>query len=466
MMQRHGLLIMGSRCLLQTIAALLLLAVTAPLALAVPVGATAGETYPFTLSGVVRRALPSVVTIRAQLPPLPEELHAITSLFPFLVGTQPHVPEEELRAMGSGFIIDAQRGLILTNSHVVEGAVEIVVSLYDGARLPATVLGSDPATDVAILRIEPTNMPPLAFADSDLLEVGDFVLSVGNPLGIGQSVSTGIVSGLHRAQVGISDYEDFIQTDAATNMGDSGGPLLDLDGNIIGVVSAKLEHNDQNVGIGFAIPANMARAVMEQLLAHGDIKRGQIGVIAKNRDETVRVRQLRASGEPLGAELASVAAGSSAAAAGLAPGDVIVAFDGKPIRDANDFHNKLGLARQGHILNLGVARADRSFTARVVVNPPAPRRLEGSALNELLEGVAFQFEPPVLMTEVADVEAVSVHPESRAFAGGLRPGDIVVSLNDHLLEGPEDFSTQLKGKGKRLLLGLSRHGRRVFVLIE
>jgi S1-C subfamily serine protease len=442
---------------------LTLCAVPAP---AVPVGTTAEETRLLTLSPVMRKVLPSVVTIRSQLQPRPEEMDALRSLFPFLFGGQADAPQEELRATGAGFMIDSRRGLIVTNSHVVEGAEQIAVTLFDGAKVSATVLGADPATDVAVLKIEEANVPALAFADSDTLEVGDFVISVGNPFGIGVSATTGIVSALHRTQLGLVRYDDFIQTDANTNIGDSGGPLVDSDGHVVGVISATLEHKDQNSGFGFAIPANLAQAVVAQILAHGDIKRGQIGVTARDLADSPRARQLRATGTLMGAELASVEAGSVAAAAGLVSGDVILAFDGRPIRNAADFRNQLALTREGARVNLSAARGERIFAASVVLQPVVPKLLEGEALNGLLAGVVFQFVPAVVPADVPEIEVASLTPEGRAAKAGIRAGDVVASVNDQLVDGPEDFSALLKGKERRLLLGLVRNGRRVFILIE
>jgi S1-C subfamily serine protease len=407
-----------------------------------------------------------VVTIRAQWKTDPAETAALRTLLPFLFGGAREGAPEELRSTGSGFIVDAQRGLIVTNSHLVEGAENVVVTLYDGAKLPATVLGADPPTDIAVLQIEPTGLPSLGFADSDLLEVGDFVISVGNPFGIGQSATTGIVSALHRSQVGMNRYEDFIQTDAATNMGDSGGPLVDLEGNVIGVISATLEHNDQNSGIGFSVPANMAQAVMLQLINHGEIRRGQIGVTARDPADSARTRQLRAGGAHLGAELVTVEANAAAATAGLASGDVVLAFDGKPIRNAADFRNKLALVREGARVTLSASRGELIFTASVAMAPLARQQLPGAAAGELLQGVIFQFVRPVLPTDVPDIEVASVDAGSRAFDAGVRTGDVVLSVNDRVVDGPEDFSALIKGKERRLLLGLSRNGRRVFALIE
>jgi Do/DeqQ family serine protease len=298
-----------------------------------------------------------------------------------------NIPEQQQRmretqASGSGVIVDARQGYVVTNNHVVENADVVEVTTKDNRRFRARLVGRDPDTDIAVLKIEPTNLTALEFGDSDRLEVGDFVLAIGNPFGLGQTVTSGIVSALGRSGLGIEGYEDFIQTDASINPGNSGGALVDLTGRLIGINTAILAPGGGNIGIGFAVPINMVKLVMEQLIRYGEVKRGRIGVAIQ--ELTPEVAQAIGTPRTEGALIAQVAPGSSAERSGLRSGDIVTAVNNVPIRSATQLRNRIGLTRVNETLDLTVERRGQARTVSVRIDQvenssgerttPRPRR--------------------------------------------------------------------------------------------
>ena len=267
--------------------------------------------------------------------------------------------QREVQGQGSGVIVDAAKGYVLTNHHVVANANTITITLNDGRSMSATKIGSDEATDIAVLKIDrPDRLTAVPFGEPDQLKVGDFVIAVGNPFGLGQTVTSGIISALGRAGVNIEGYEDFIQTDASINPGNSGGALIDMNGKLIGINSAIISPGGAgNIGIGFAIPVDMARSVMDQLIKYGDVKRGRLGVGIDNvaLDEAAKL----GAG---GVKVTAVEAGSAAEKAGLAVNDVIVTFNGINVRSTRDLVNKVGLTRAGNTVQLSVLRNGKRQT--------------------------------------------------------------------------------------------------------
>jgi Do/DeqQ family serine protease len=285
-------------------------------------------------------------------------------------------PEErETQATGSGVIVDAARGYVLTNGHVVENATRIDVTTKDNRRFTAKLIGRDNDTDVAVLQIPATNLTGVPTGDSDRLQVGDFVLAIGNPFGLGQTVTSGIVSALGRSGLGIEGYEDFIQTDASINPGNSGGPLVNLEGQCVGINTAILAPGGGNIGIGFAVPINMARRVMEQLIRYGEVKRGRIGVAIQ--DLTPDLAQAMNSAHSEGAVIAKVEPGSPAERAGLHRGDLVVAVDGVPVHSGTQLRNTIGLTRIGNQVDLTVDRSGSEY--RVPVPVEAARSADAGA---------------------------------------------------------------------------------------
>lgn len=273
--------------------------------------------------------------------------------------------EKEINATGSGVIVDAAKGYVLTNNHVVEQVSTVQITTKDGRQFAARVMGRDPATDIAVLQITtPTGLKAMPFGDSDVLEVGDFVIAIGNPFGLGQTVTSGLVSALSRTGLGKQGYEDFIQTDAAINPGNSGGALVDLKGQLVGINTAIISPGGGNVGIGFAVPINIARRVMEQLVQYGEVRRGQIGISIRDLGADLAAKQ-----SYQGALITEMASGSPAERAGLQKGDIVKAVDSRPIKSASQLRNLIGLIPVGGRVELQFERNGAVHSANVEVGP-------------------------------------------------------------------------------------------------
>ncbi len=334
-----------------------------------------GQPLP-SLAPMLERVLPAVVHIATRGRPAAGAARR-DPLFERFFGAPPGDEVEE--GLGSGVIIDARRGHVVTNAHVVEGAESIRVTLRDGRHFSARLLGSDPAADIAVLRIAPDHLTALPLADSSRLRVGDFVVAIGNPFGLEQTVTSGIVSALGRRGLGIESYEDFIQTDASINPGNSGGALVNLRGELVGINTAILGPNGASIGIGFAIPVNMARAIAEQLVQYGEVRRGRLGIgIQDLTPELAGAFHIRPT---RGAVVAQVVPGSAAERAGLRVGDVIVRVNGRPVRDASQLRNEVGLLRVGSRVELEVMRDGKSLRLSTEVAPPPRAEPRGQQLS-------------------------------------------------------------------------------------
>jgi Do/DeqQ family serine protease len=417
-----------------------------------------------TLAPLIKKVTPSVVNIAIKGHIAQEQNPLFNDPFFRRFFDLPELPaEREIRAAGSGVIVDAQQGLVVTNNHVVEHADEIAVTLADGRRFQATRVGADADTDVAVIKIPARSLAALPLGDSDRLEVGDFVVAIGNPFGLGQTVTSGIVSALRRTGLGIKGYEDFIQTDAPINPGNSGGALVNLRGELIGINTAIIGPSGGNVGIGFAIPANMVRDVMDQLVKFGEVRRGQLGIMIQ--DLTPELAQaMGLSDQQTGAVIAKIEPGSAAERAGLRVGDVITEVGKVPIRGSADLRNKIGLLRVGNVAELTVVRGGQSMVIRATLTAALKTVLQGGEISPLLEGASFG--PTSSTAPTGGVEIVAVQAGSKAFRAGLRKGDIITSVNQEPVSRPDEFAAKAKKSPKHLLLNLLRDGTALFIVLQ
>jgi len=312
-----------------------------------------------SLAPLLKPIRTAVVTVTITLPDKGQRLRRSAN-------TRDLPAERQIRATGSGVIFDAQAALIFTNSHVIDGADNIIVTFADGREAPATRVGSDPDTDVAVIKAQAQNLTAMLIGDSDGVEVGDFVLAIGNPHRIGQTVTSGIISGLHRTNVGIEKYEDFIQTDAAIYPGNSGGALVNLQGELIGINTAFIGETNSNPGMGFAIPINMVRFVADQLLKYGEVRRGRLGITFDDPSPAL-IRGLKLSAPVTAPVIVKVEKGSSAESAGLKVGDFVSEFARRSVRDKSDLHSRMGLLWAGDFADLTIVRNGKPMVIRATI---------------------------------------------------------------------------------------------------
>jgi serine protease Do/serine protease DegQ len=366
----------------------------------------------------------------------------------------PTRPKPQLSA-GSGVVVDAEHGFVLTNHHVVKNAEEIVVTLKDRREFKARLVGSDAGTDIALLKIDAPNLKAVKFGDSDRLSVGDYVVAIGNPFGLGQTVTSGIVSALGRSGLDIEGYEDFIQTDASINPGNSGGALVDLKGELVGINTAIIGPGGGNVGIGFAVPSNMVRAVMTQLAKFGEVRRGVFGV--SSQDLTPEMARALRVNVAQGAAVVDVAAGSAADKAGLKPADVVVAVNGRPVKGSLDLRNQLGLVPVGEAAELTVQREGRERTVRAVLEPVKPRGGRGESVPELAGAAVVDIDSGGRNgPRTGGVGVVTVEYGSAAWNHGLRPGDVIVGVNRRKVGTVKEFVSALKASDRSATLSVVR----------
>jgi len=369
-------------------------------------------------------------------------------------------PKRRQQSAGSGVIVNAKDGLVMTNYHVIRGADELWVALFDGRNYKAEVLGSDPDLDIAILKIESNQLVEVKIADSNRLEVGDFVVAIGNPFGLGQTVTTGVVSALSRSGLGIEGYENFIQTDASINPGNSGGALVNLAGDLVGINTAIIAPAGGNVGIGFAIPTNMAKASMTQIIEHGKVTRGQIGIgiqdISPNLREAFDIKR----GQH-GVLVTNVAEGSPANVAGIKSGDVILAIDDNPMKSTGQLRSHIGTKAVGDKAKLSILRDGKTKTITVKIGKPQEITAIDGRLHQLLEGAKFENNPDGKGVLVSQIER-----NSAATYSGLRRGDIIVGANKRRVTDIKSFRKALSLNNSAVLLQINRNGGSLFIIIQ
>ena len=421
---------------------------TAEAALPVQMG---GAPMP-SLAPMLQKVTPGVVNIYTK-----QVVRVRNPIAEFFGG--PGFPQERVQqSLGSGVIVDGTRGLILTNNHVVEGADSVSVTLNDGRSFEAKPIGSDADTDVAVIQIQATGLTAIPLADSASLRVGDFVVAVGNPYGLGQAVTSGIVSAVGRSGLSGFGYQNFIQTDASINPGNSGGALVNLRGELVGINAASFNPQGSaagNIGLGFAIPANLAREVMRQLMAYGEVRRGSLGL--DTRDITADLaRQLKLPPTQHGAWVARVYRGSPGEAAGVKPGDIVISANGQRIDNAESLRNIEGLLPVGQSVRLDLSRDGQNVTVSATLKAQV-REIDGGKLDPRLAGASFTDLPERYRQQgVRGVIISKVINGSRANKNGLDDGDLVLGINRRQVEDLNSFRAQLAQPPGTLVLQLQR----------
>jgi serine protease Do/serine protease DegQ len=410
-----------------------------------------------SLAPLVETASPAVVNIRvsqtvSRRNPLGDEAFRRFFGIPDGPGGQ-----QEVASAGSGVIVDAENGYILTNHHVVGDADTIQISLIDGEVLDAEMVGSDPATDIAVIKVDAEDLIEMPIGNSEGARVGDFVIAIGNPFGLGHTVTSGIISALGRTGLSRDGYEDFIQTDASINPGNSGGALVNMNGELIGINSAIISRSGGNVGIGFAVPTEIASSIMSQILDFGEIRRGLLGVGIQTIDAEM-AKALDTNVES-GALITNIVPESAAEEAGLAVGDIIVEVNKEKIDDASELRNKIGLLRSGDEVSLKYVRDKKTRSARALLGQAGGTLLTGSDIHPGLEGAAFA---DASTTSDEGVEVAEVEAGSPAAQRGLRAGDVITAVNRNRVANLQDLAAV--AENYRILFLLVKRGDRSLML--
>jgi Do/DeqQ family serine protease len=435
---------------------------------------------PTSYAPIVDAVAPAVVTVRVE-----KKASVVPTQFPdddlfrfFGRGLprQQRVPRQS--GLGSG-VLTTSDGYILTNNHVIDGADQVRVELTDKRVFDAKVVGTDPASDLAVLKVDAAGLPTVSIGDSNRVRVGDVVLAIGNPLGVGQTVTMGIISAKGRATgVGDGSYEDFLQTDAPINQGNSGGALINLNGELVGINSQILTPTGGNIGLGFAIPSNMAREVMGQLKADGRVQRGKLGVQVQSvtSDLAASLKLPNTSG----ALVNGVEPGGAASRAGLKQGDVITALNGEKVTDSNALRNRIAGTKPGSTIELEIVRNGKTETVRATLGALEPTRRRASRDNEESEGSGFgptgmaveSLTPQVarelgLSDRKEGVVVRDVNPDGAAASAGLQPGDVISQVNGEAVKSPNELKAALTASGQRpALLLVTRENNDIFLALR
>jgi Do/DeqQ family serine protease len=429
-----------------------------------------GQTLP-SLAPMLEKVTPAVVNIatrgqsRRRIEfPVPDD-----PLFRRFFDTPSIERVQITHSLGSGVIVDAEKGYLLTNAHVIEDAIEITVTLADGREMLAEVIGRDPDTDIAVIKIPGDNLIQVPMADSSKLRVGDFVVAIGNPFGLGQTVTSGIVSALGRSGLGIESFEDFIQTDASINIGNSGGALVDLRGHLVGISTALFGNSkgsSGNIGIGFAIPINMAKDIMQQLIEKGEVIRGRLG--ARGQDLTPDLAQAFNLELSRGFIVTQIETGSPADMAGLEVGDVVVSANGKKIRTSGDMHNLVGLLRIGQTIDLKLFRQGREKNLTVVIQTIEIPVVDGRRWHEQFSGAIIGEirESSLQRGLISYLKVVEVEIDSNAWNTGFREGDILYSINKQRIHNHDEALEIIDSSEQGMILNIQRNNRELYLLIR
>ncbi|OSM97441.1 serine endoprotease DegQ [Lonsdalea populi] len=433
-----------------------------PVAQAALPAAVAGQSLP-SLSPMLEKVLPAVVSVhvegtQVQNQRIPEE-------FKFFFG--PNAPAEKqsrpFEGLGSGVIIDAAKGYVLTNNHVINNADKIRVQLNDGREYDAKLIGRDAQTDIALLQLnDAKNLTAVTMADSDRLRVGDFAVAVGNPFGLGQTATSGIISALGRSGLNLEGLENFIQTDASINRGNSGGALVNLDGELIGINTAILAPGGGNIGIGFAIPSNMAQNLTQQLLEFGEVKRGLLGI--KGSEMTSEMAKAFKVDAQRGAFVSEVLPKSAAAKAGIKAGDVLVSLDGKTINSFAELRAKVGTTAPGKTVKIGLIREGKQQEVTVVLDNSANASTNAETLSPGLQGATLT--DGQLKSGGKGVTIDNIAKDSAADKIGLQKGDVIIGVNRERVENIAQLRKILEAKPTVLALNIIRGDESIYLLLR
>ncbi|MCE9687073.1 Do family serine endopeptidase DegQ [Shewanella sp. AS16] len=417
-----------------------------------------GQMLP-SLAPMLERTTPAVVSVAVSGTHVSKQ--RIPDVFRYFFG--PNAPQEQVqerpfRGLGSGVILDADKGYIVTNNHVIDGADEIKIGLHDGREVKAKLIGTDAESDIALLQIEAKNLTAIRTSDSDSLRVGDFAVAIGNPFGLGQTVTSGIVSALGRSGLGIEMLENFIQTDAAINSGNSGGALVNLNGELIGINTAIVAPGGGNVGIGFAIPANMVHNLVKQLIEHGEVRRGVLGVTGQ--DLTSELAEGFGLDTQHGGFVNEVMPGSAADKAGIKGGDIIVSVNGRKIKTFQELRAKVATMGAGAKLELGLIRDGDEKTVKVTLG-------EASQTSEAAAGVIHPMLQGATLENASNgIEITDVAQGSPAALSGLQKGDLIVGVNRTKIKDLKSLKAELKDQEGAVALKLIRGKSQLYLVLR
>lgn len=435
-----------------------------PAANAAMPAAVAGESLP-SLAPMLEKVLPAVVSVRVEgtqvqrQPQLPEQ-------FKFFFGPNMPTPKESTRpfeGLGSGVIIDAAKGYILTNNHVINNADKISVQLNDGREYDAKLIGRDEQSDIALLQVSDVkNLTAVKIADSDKLRVGDFAVAVGNPFGLGQTATSGIISALGRSGLSLEGLENFIQTDASINRGNSGGALVNLNGELIGINTAILAPGGGNIGIGFAIPSNMAQSLSKQLIEFGEVKRGLLGI--KGSEMTADMAKAFNTDAQRGAFVSEVMPKSAAAKAGIKAGDILVSLDGKPISSFAELRAKVGTTAPGTTVKIGLLREGKPMEVAVTLDNSESVSTNAETLSPALQGASLT--NGALPNGDKGVKIDKVDKGTPAAQFGLQKGDVIIGVNRQRVENINTLRKLLEAKPAVMALNIVRGDENIYLLLH
>jgi Do/DeqQ family serine protease len=416
-----------------------------------------------SLAPIVELVTPAVVSISVAGTKVSQQ--QVPEVFEFFFGPQQRqrgTTEQPFRGLGSGVILNAEKGYVVTNFHVVNDADEIKVSLKDGREFDAKVLGTDRQSDIALLQIKADNLSQISMSDSDELRVGDFTLAVGNPFGLGQTVTSGIVSALGRSGLNIENLENFIQTDAAINSGNSGGALINLKGELIGINTAIIAPGGGNVGIGFAIPSNMVSNLVDQFIEYGEVRRGVLGVVGG--ELTSELAKAFGSESQHGAFVNQVMPESAAAEAGIEAGDIIVAVNGKPVASFAELRARIGTLGAGKMVTLEVIRDTKHRKFKVTLKRAEETNVKAKVIHPALEGATLSSTDKD--ADLQGVKVSSVDERSRAYNNGLQVDDVIIGVNKVRVKNLAELRKLLEKEPRVIALNIVRGNSNLYLVIQ